>query len=512
MEEERYPPTSRQLGDRSANRRDLATALLALFLLLMIGALSFVRKHFGPVSWDQVVFHLQQGGVEMADPKLLRRAGRWALATLAIAVALNWWLPRVGRRWQVCMVAALMIWAGYSVGATLKLGCQPGRSDLQRDAYIDPAGVRFEAPPPADRPDLLIVFVESLDQAFADSQAFGQPLTPRLGKWRDLHEGFGELRNLTGASWTMGGLFTALCGLPLQSVGLVTRHSHEFASRFFGGTCLTDVLADQGWEISFYGGASLDFTGKGRFFESHGVMHRFGKAEWAAAGVDIPAQGWGLLDSSLAEQAWKHMSRPRPGAAPRVSIVLTVGTHGPHGFADPGCGAASMNQIDEDPAATMRNALDCADRVVVDLVERFASQGDGRPKVAWIMGDHLSLPHPLTPALEDLARKQPPAVFHALARWDKEGNPLPPGSNGRVFTHVDVMPTLADALGMRWLPSPGRLGLGVSLLSRDAPSTWAERLGFEVMDSSLACPSPSFSELWNRLPSSPATRQPEALP
>lgn len=507
MELERRAPEAMQSCRLTSDRGCLAAALSAFTALVVIGGLWFVRKHFGPVSWDQVVFHLQQGGVEMADPKLLRRAARWTFATLAIGVTLTWLVLRVDRRWHLPFIAGLLAWAGYSVSATFKPGCQIGQEDLLGMAYVDPAAVRFEAPAPADRPDLLIVFVESLDEAYAGSQAFGSPLTPRLGNWRDLHGDLGELRNLTGASWTMGGLFTALCGLPLQSVGLVTRHSHEFASRFFGGTCLTDVLAAQGWELSFYGGASLDFTGKGRFFESHGVRHRFGRAEWAAAGVEIPAQGWGLLDSSLLEHAWSHMGRPRPSAAPRASILLTVGTHGPHGFADPGCRMVHLDQADEDPAKTMREALGCADKVVMDLVERFAAQADGRPKVVWVMGDHLSLPHPLTPQLQAAATKQPQTVFHAMARWDRSGMPLPPVRSQRIFTHVDVMPTLADALGLRWQPSSGRLGLGVSLLAPQAPATWAERLGFEDMDSRLSCPSPLFSRLWNRSPAPPAKRQ-----
>lgn len=216
--------------------RRLTAAALSFTALLLIGALWFVRKHFGPVSWDQLVFHLQQGGVEVADPKLLRRAARWTLATLAIGVALTWLILRADRRWHPPFIAGLLVWAGYSFSATIKPGCQLGQEDLLGTAYVDPAAVRFEAPAPADRPDVLIVFVESLDEAYAGSQAFGSLLTPRLGNWRELHGDLGELRNLTGANWTMGGLFTALCGLPLQSMGLVTRHSHEFASRFFGGT------------------------------------------------------------------------------------------------------------------------------------------------------------------------------------------------------------------------------------------------------------------------------------
>jgi hypothetical protein len=65
-----------------------------------------------------------------------------------------------------------------------------------------------------------------------------------------------------------------------------------------------------------------------------------------------------------------------------------------------------------------------------------------------------------------------------------------------VFSHFDVMPTLAEAAGLRWTPQAHRLGLGVSLLAPQAPPTLLERSGRELLDARLSCPSPLFQRLW----------------
>lgn len=472
---------------------------LALGAALLVGLTGFIRQHFGPVTLDQLSFHLSHGGVEWTDPKILARGLRWGLGALALGWLVVWFVRRRGRLLRGSALAVLLGTTGWSLWATVATPCtvHPDHDPLL--GYVDPAQQRFHQTGPA--PDLLIVFVESLEEAYADRSAFDEVLVPSLAGLRAQHQHFGQLRQITGASWTMAGMFATLCGLPLQSVGLNTAKSTEFASRFFGGgRCLTDVLQAQGWDTAFYGAASLDFAGKGRFLADHGVRHRFGRQEWQSAGLTTPTTGWGLRDSTMLSAAWQHMSRPGLRERPRAHIVLTVDTHGPQGVVDPVCRPDLAAQTDPDPAEVMRAALRCSDRAVADLVERFASQATGRPKVALVMGDHLSTPHPLSGPLQQMATHQPRNVFHLLARWDARGrriaNPAP--ATPRVFTHLDLLPTLAEALGLRWQPQAHRLGLGVSLLSNEPQPTRAEQWGPQVLDAQLSCPSPVFRSLWTR--------------
>ena len=476
----------------------LMPALLLLLLLALLVGSWFVRTYFGQVSASQLLTHLQHGGLDQAESRMIARAWRWGLGTLLLGL-LCWLalrrLPRLARRALWLLLGA---GAAVSVGATVREDCAgaAGLPDFVAQHYVDPGRQRVESLPGAMRPDVLLVFVESLDAAYAQPADPSQPLIPRLAQWSRERQG-GELTNLRSVNFTMAGLFGVLCGLPLQPVGLMSLHSFEHAERFFaGGRCLTDLMAEQGWQISFFGGASLRFAGKGKFFATHGVARRFGREEWAARGLPMPEQGWGLLDGALGAQVWQDMqSQPaRADAAPRMDIVLTVDTHGPAGMEDSDC--APLQDPSPGDAALMRLSLRCSDRVVHQLVQRFLSRADGRPKLVWVMGDHVAPVQLLGDELAPAARGRP-AVFHAALLQDAQGRQhrlLP--ESARSFSHFDVMPTLAEAVGLSWQPQAHRLGLGVSLLAREQPPTLLESQGRAELDARLSCPSPLFQRLW----------------
>lgn len=446
-----------------------------------------------------MLFHLQNGGLGEADTRMHLRALRCFGVVVGLTVVSVFLLQRLRRWHRLPLLALLGAGAVVSVNATVSDPCQPepdGGDYLARH-YVDPGQVRLQVP--AVKPDVLVVFVESLDEDYTHPRATRAPLLPQLTRLQDDFQTLGELHNLSGASWTVGGMFSALCGVPLQPVGVMSHNSLEYSRHFFeGGRCLTDLLAAQGWDISFYGGASLKFAGKGRFLQDHGVARRFGAEQWRQMGLQVPSHGWGLLDSDLADQAWADMQRPRRDEEPRMSLVLTVDTHGPAGAHDTGCDTDQPRAADEAeddvPVELMRGALRCTDRVVNRLVQRFVAQRDGRPKVVWVMGDHLN-PEPLLN--DDLQpSRDGRTVFHALARYDAEGRALPALDRQRNFTHVDILPTLAEAIGLNWAPQVHRLGLGISLLAEEQPHTLVERDGMELVNGRLSCRSPLFQRLW----------------
>lgn len=474
-----------------------AVLAASVFLLwTVVGTSWFLRTYLGLVTPDQVLYHLQNGGLDYADPRMLWRACRCLMAVLALTALSLLLLSRM-KRWHGRLLLALLgTGAVVSVNATISDPCQPEAdgSDYLARHYVDPGQVQLQLP--AERPDVLVVFVESLDEGYTRPREPQAALLPRLTRMQDDFQTLGELRNLSGASWTVGGMFSALCGLPLQPVGLMSHNSLEYSRRFFeNGQCLTDLLAAHGWDISFYGGASLKFAGKGRFLEDHHVARRFGAEQWLQRGIAVPHEGWGLLDSVLVEQAWIDMQRPRKAGEARMSLLLTVDTHGPSGAHDRGCIADAVTDEDDDePADVMREALRCTDRVVAGLVERFVAERNGRPKVVWIMGDHLN-PEPMLNG-ELVPESHGRTVFHALARYDAEGRALPADDLQRQFTHVDILPTLAEAIGLRWSSHAHRLGLGMSLLAGPEHATLAERDGMAVVNGRLSCRSPLFQRLW----------------
>jgi hypothetical protein len=84
----------------------------------------------------------------------------------------------------------------------------------------------------------------------------------------------------------------------------------------------------------------------------------------------------------------------------------------------------------------MRGALRCTDRVVARLVQRFVAQADGRPKVVWIMGDHITPMPLLTSELRTDARAAARSSMRWPATTPKAGRwPAPTcGATSRMWT------------------------------------------------------------------------------
>jgi len=86
-------------GSPPSSRCKAGWVLLALLwlLLLLIVASAFVRAYFGPVTPDQLAFHLRHGGLEYADPRFVQRALRWGAGLVLLGAASVWLLARLGR-------------------------------------------------------------------------------------------------------------------------------------------------------------------------------------------------------------------------------------------------------------------------------------------------------------------------------------------------------------------------------------------------------------------------------
>ena len=480
--------------------------------MLLIATGLFLRKYFGPVLPDQVLYHLQQGGMDQSDPRLISRGLRYFAVVVVATVLLLLLHRRLPLTGQVLLAVSLVGTTYWSLARAIDSRCVDHDGDYLADHYVDPAQVTFTGP--AQLPDVLVVFVESLETAHVDGVTFGGSLAPNLAEWRDDHGSYGQMLGLGGASWTMGGMFSTLCGVPLQAVGMLQHNAYEYGERFFShGTCLPDLLAAQGYEASFYGGASLKFAGKGKFLQAHHVTRRFGADEWRTMGIDVPTEAWGLPDTQMLAHAWRDMQRPRTLGPqgierPRLDMVLTVDSHPPAGITDPGCapGTDAPITVDErSPGKVLRHAFQCTDWALHKLLVQWSSRSDGRDKVILVQGDHLSMKGSVEPQLVAYAAQHTRTVYHALARFDGKGRQLPPlGLKGnRQFTHLDLMPTVLAEAGFSWSDPKGHLALGTALVSSKGTlllpkvhPTLVERDGHAQVDGQLACQSAKFAAMW----------------
>ena len=301
--------------------------------------------------------------------------------------------------------------------------------------------------PKGENKNLVFIFAESLERTYFDEKLF-----PGLVKGlRGLESGGTSFTNIDtahGTGWTIGGIVGSLCGIPLvtPSHGNSMVGMDEFLP---SAVCLTDLLDRQGYHLAYYGGADLDFAGKGKFFKTHGFGEVRGRNELLAELQDRSyTSGWGLYDDTLFDIAFNRFVRLSEEKDRFALFMLTLDTHHPYGHPSPvGCNGVSYG----DGSNPILNAVACSDHLITRLVEKIRRSPYGADTVVVVVSDHLAMRNTATDILKNGDRKN---LFMVIG----------PGSKGdkidRAGSTLDVGATVLPFIGYR-----GELGLGRDLRS-----------------------------------------------
>ena len=83
-----------------------------MLLWTVVGTTWFLRTYLGLVTPDQVLYHLQNGGLDYADPRMLWRACRCLMAVLVLTALSLCLLSRM-KRWHGRLLLALLSYIVY---------------------------------------------------------------------------------------------------------------------------------------------------------------------------------------------------------------------------------------------------------------------------------------------------------------------------------------------------------------------------------------------------------------
>lgn len=327
----------------------------------------------------------------------------------------------------------------------------------------------FAYPPPElvapDKPrNLVIIYLESFERTYVDPARF-PGLTPRLGALEGRALSFTGLGQTVGADFTIGGMVASQCGTPLILSGGV--NSGKMSQFLSGATCLGDLLSGAGYRLSFLGGASTEFAGKGAFYRSHGYGEVSGLDELRPelAEPDYRAE-WGLQDDTLLDLARARFDSLSGLDQPFVLTLLTLDTHHPNGHADTNRACAYRPYLDG--SNPMLNAVFCNDFLAGQFIEEILGGPHGPETVIAVMSDHLAMVNSATDLLAAGPRRNLLMIL--------DGNKTEARRVDRAATTLDTGPTLLSYMGF----DVPRLGFGVDLM-RDT-ETLPERLDVSADD------------------------------
>jgi phosphoglycerol transferase len=151
--------------------------------------------------------------------------------------------------------------------------------------------------------------------------------------------------------------------------------------------CLGDLLTNEGYHLAYYGGASLDFAGKGKLYKTHGFSEIKGRDELTPMLEDKDySSGWGLYDDSLLGLVYdKFLTLSEEGR--RFGLVtLTLDTHHPNGHPSKSCDGVKYQQGDN----PILNAVACSDYLITKFVNKVIESKYAKDTVIILASDHLA--------------------------------------------------------------------------------------------------------------------------
>ena len=480
-------------------RRRLWAVLISLFwVMVLLGAVAlgislWVRRTFGFISVDQLLTNMPGGGGEGAGGSGLVASGVVtgilipAAVVLVIALLAEWGRRRLLRSaepsrrerrlfrasaWTLALVVPLagLAHLGTTIGArefvTASVIEASSGHGLQ-DYYVVPetdleskVGVATgaSAHASAQKPNLILIYLESMEDAFSDEDRFEKDMLAPLDASTEGWATIPKLRQYEGGGWTMSGIVSTQCGIPLRTAGAISSPTElneignagkEVAEYLPGATCLGDVLADEGYRNVYLGGADARFAGKGAFLASHGYSEVNDLAVWKDQGETEVREDWGLSDRRLFERAKETVSELHATGEPFNLTMLTLDTHeGPRVY----------DYCDWDTEVAMTSITYCSMQQVAGFVDYLGEQGILEDTVVVLMGDHQKLVVEGGSFYDELKDDPDRSITNRI--WTPD-----PGAATFARNEVDqfaMYPTLLELLGIEIRNH--RAGIGVSAL------------------------------------------------
>lgn len=463
------------------NARYRAVWPWSLLPISLFGIYVYLADSFGIVDLGAVFFHLQAGMAEHGGAGKMFLAVFYILIVLAVLSSVTW-ITRHDQRWRLLeRFVAIALLAGNPL--LYGLGQRSAAIVTNDGAWLDR---RYMAPPTEDQthaPNLLLMYLESIERTYRH-ETFGDAYSnlEALGERGIVFEGVRQMEN-TG--WTMAGMIASQCGVPLMPAGLLHDSQFEPLSQVVPGVdCLGDILAAQGYRLSYLGGASTQFAGKGLFYRGHQFDTVKGKDELTPEMEDPDyLNSWGLYDDTLYDFTAREIRRlSEADNGPWAVVNLSIAGHAPHGFPSQTC----LDRQGEFDGQNILYSVECSARQARDFIERLEQEGLLDNTLVIVLSDHLTMRVSVWDQLTALDRDN---TFIML------GESVTPRRISRDATMLDVFPTILDAMGLPL--QDNRAGLGASLLT--SKPTLVEVHGLNVLNERLREETALQHRLWDGL-------------
>jgi phosphoglycerol transferase len=328
---------------------------------------------FTRLYWSAGIAWLLSAGMTLF--LILKAPLKRSLQTSPFTRLPNW---IVGLLWTLAFACHPISIASYKLFA-------PKQASLPAIRYFAPYTELSNAP--AKKPNLVWIYGESLERSYLDESVF-PGLMPNIKAIASESLDFGNIAQVYGTGWTIAGMVSSQCGIPLVTTGGGGNTLGGVTNFLPGAVCLGDILHDQGYQLAYVGGASLLFAGKGQFYRSHSFDDVIGYDQLAPM-VDqkTDLNDWGLHDDVLFGFVRQKIRSLLDTEQPFALFTLTLGTHHPQGYVAKECAGRQY----QDGSNPMLNAVHCADYLIGQLVRDIRAMDRDNSTLIVVGSDHLAM-------------------------------------------------------------------------------------------------------------------------
>lgn len=356
-------------------------------------------------------------------------------------------------------------------------------SDFIKENYVDPTTAELTFP--EEKRNLIYIFLESMENTYADPSAGGlvtENFIPELTQLAEENVHFSNTASIGGALSYTGTTWTA-AAMVAQTSGIVVKvplsaDTYGGEDEFIPGiVSIGELLEDEGYHQTLLLGSDAAFAGRDSYFTEHGNYNIVDINSLKAEGrlPEDYLEWWGYEDQKLFGFAKEELTKLAASGEPFNFTMLTADTHFPDGYLCPQCG----DEYEEQYA----NVLACSSRQVYEFINWIKAQSFYENTTIMISGDHLTMdPRFLKDIDENYTRTIYNCIINAAVEPVRETN--------RQFATFDMFPTTLAAMGVKI--EGDRLGLGTNLFS-DQP-TLTEKYGFEALSEELNKKSAFYNE------------------
>lgn len=329
-------------------------------------------------------------------------------------------------------------------------------------------------------PNLVYIFAESFETTYFDESIFPS-LVMQLRDLKKESIYFTDIRQALGTSWTIAGMTSVLCGLPLVTPS-TNAHSPQgnsmskMSSFYSGATCLSDLLHEEGYSLSYRSGSSLAFAGVDKLYKTHHFNDAKGVKELKNV-IKSPSykNPWGLYDDTLLDIAFKDFKKLSSSKRKFAMFLSTMDTHHPYGHVSKSC----QRKIYKDGANSMLNAVACSDELITKFIKQIQNSPYGKNTVIVVVSDHLAM-HNM--AIDDLQKGKRRDLFMIIPPSLQASQSI-----DKPATTLDIGATILPFLGYK-----AQLGLGRDILSQEPTLVQS----FDNFDKVLSAWSMEIGKFW----------------